>query len=467
MDKKPEIFIVQPSSASTICNKASVGEKIGNKKYSSILNLGRGNYFNKNGRISHSQRLKMSDDDLKIKCVDGLYGLLALVILTSASLSPTMLPVHNVISNPEYWYEIIFSSFSTAFFLSNCGTIAAETVGVPFKKSRPLVILDMFVTFKIAELFVVGVIHLIWSHVLGYFEPFPNRWLVIYFPSALVAMVRRWRLVPLQTRMDSEFRRRYKFYVGWGFGNMFMSIQLNLILQVLKTVQLDSQWMIALMLPLTKIINDYVQNKLITKAALIDNLLEAKYMTSITNNLTYSIAFAIAFTNISKSSEFLLLGINACINVFLCCKAIRLDKKVSTLHTEEVQRKSLKEHLLTELILNETIEMTVPLAFIGSFLMGYFGPNMEMLGNVGCAIWKFEKTDGLYSLIGVIEMAFFDFGSVILTGGLLWTFCRINIAKEYLKTIKKYWIHVASHGGTILSAVSTSKSYSKNTCIKN
>ena len=128
--------------------------------------------------------------------------------------------------------------------------------------------------------------------------------------------------------------------------------------------------------------------------------------------------------------------------------------KLSPLEKETKTFLSTKEKLIAELVLNETIETIVPLAYIGSFLMAYFGPNAKILGNIGCTIWKFEKVEGLHSLLGVIEMAAFDFGSVILAGGLFWICCRINIFEEYCKTIKKYWIHVAFHGGSLLSSVS-------------
>ena len=140
--------------------------------------------------------------------------------------------------------------------------------------------------------------------------------------------------------------------------------------------------------------------------------------------------------------------------MYLVCKAIRLDKRVCTLEKETKEILSLKEKLIAEVVLNETIEIIVPLAYIGSFLMAYYGPNSEILGDIGCTIWKYEKVDGLHSLIGVMSMAAVDFGSVILAGGLFWICCRINIFEEYCKTIRKYWMHVAFHGGSVLSSVS-------------
>ena len=78
-----------------------------------------------------------------------------------------------------------------------------------------------------------------------------------------------------------------------------------------------------------------------------------------------------------------------------------------------------------------------------------------MSGNVGCALWGYGKIDDLFSfMIPIVEMAVIDSGSAMLAGVLLWQFCRINILKEYLKMIKKYWIHLLFWGGIYISGVS-------------
>ena len=316
------------------------------------------------------------------------------------------------------------------------------------------VIFDIFITFKIAETFWICFIHFIWCNVLGYFEPIPNKGTVLYMLCLPVTIARRWKLIPLRRRMEPTFKKEYIGIVGWSLWNFVMSFQIGLIRVLLENIPRETQWITALLLPLTKIVNDYILDKLITMASLSENLQDSKMMVAITNSLCYSIGFAITFTNVTKTTEFLLLGINFGINMSLVYKAIRLTKRVSGIDAETTEYRSQKEKVVAELVLNETIEMIVPFAYIGSFLMAYYGPNNDIMGGVGCTIWKFEKADGLYSLIGVVEMAFFDSVSLILAGGLLWKYSRINIFQEYCKTIKKYWIHVASHGGSFLSAVS-------------
>ena len=105
------------------------------------------------------------------------YGPLALVILTLGCFSMTVLPVHNVIPNPEYWYEIIFSSTSVFFHMACCATIVAECTVNPFNKSKFWLIPDLFLAMKLVESLGYGIIHMICSIGLGYFEPCPKKWI--------------------------------------------------------------------------------------------------------------------------------------------------------------------------------------------------------------------------------------------------------------------------------------------------
>ena len=117
------------------------------------------------------------------------------------------------------------------------------------------------------------------------------------------------------------------------------------------------------------------------------------------------------------------------------------------MNTNTIQQ--LKEEVLTELIFNEFVEVVVPIGFIGSFAMAYYGPNkIKYYG-------RYKKVEDLsVFLIPVAEMALIDSGSVILAGILLWPFCCINLWKEYCKTMKNYWITFALRGAFVISFVS-------------
>ena len=387
--------------------------------------------------------------------LDGLYGLLDLIIITASSFTVTLLPMHNAITTPEFWYEIIFSSSSFAFFFpASCG-IGANTALNPFKKRLWMVIIDLFIVYMVSFALGFSLIHLLWSVIHGYFEPFPWRFALLTYPVNMVVLTRIWTLIPKEKRRDPVFRQKCLMYILYICWIQFISIQLWGMMLALAMVSPDIQWLIGMSVPLTKEINDYILDKLIIRASISENLAAAQDMTKIVNNLTYSCWFAILATTATMATNFLILGIYFAINMALCLKIIRLNKKISTNDGNLEKEKSLKEEAIKELIFNETIENMIPIAFIGSFATAYYGPNKYNLGMAGCSIWTFQKVEDFFIyIIPVVEMSLIDSTSLFVAGVSLWWFCKINIFKEYCNTIKRYWIHVAFWGGIYMSGVS-------------
>ena len=389
------------------------------------------------------------DDDAKINAV--WYGILTLLILILAPFSFTLLPVNNIFTSPECWYEFIFTTSSWQIFYSVTSAISIDLVLKDLiKKKLSRIIMELFLSVKITEILLICTIHLIWSDILGYYEPFPFRQMLTAYLSYLASLAKFWCMIPRSTKFDPLLRNRCKAYIPVFLVGIFVSIQLVTIAEVLARTPLEFQWVIALLFPLTKEINDRINVAWITKSASSENLVEATFMVKIRTNLGYSFWYAIFLSGTAtKTTELILLGVNFIINMTLCYKVMRLHNKISGANAESSQ--DLKKQIMTALILNEFVDVVVPLAFIATFSIAHNGPNRQMLWNVR------EVTDLLSFLIPVAEMALIDAGSLVLAGILLWKFCRISILEEYCMTIGKYWKYVAPFGGATISAVSDNR----------
>ena len=107
-----------------------------------------------------------------------------------------------------------------------------------------------------------------------------------------------------------------------------------------------------------------------------------------------------------------------------------------------------------EFVLNETIEVLVPFAFIVSYIIVFYGPNHDVMGNIGCDYWTFQKVDDLNTfLMPVLLMALVDCSSVLISGVPLWKYCRINIVREYCSVIQRYWALLGLLGAALLLSV--------------
>ena len=403
-----------------------------------------------------STKMQKSYKDVDWKCTDCLYGFLILAILIIAPCSITLLPFKNVFENPESWYEIMFASISVHFFLASSNAIiAAELFSEIIKKSRTRLAIELFITLKITDIIATSIVHIIWSNIMGYIEPVPNRYTLVLYLSIWAMMLQIRYAVPKEARADPAVQKRVKalmFYVFWA---TFVTMQLLAMWMAFSKVPKDFQWMVALVVPLKKEINDRIVGVVMTKTASTANVIEAKFIGKISINVIYAFWIAVILANqATKVTECVLLGVTFLTDMALCYKTIRLDKKVSCRDDKSKDDQNVKKEALTELVLNEIVEVIVPIAFMGSFLTAYYGPNKNVLGNVGCAIWHYKKVEDISAaLMPVAEMALIDSGSVMVAGGLLWWFRRINLWKEYCTVVRKYWVYLAFRGGVFISGV--------------
>ena len=445
LESKSKIFTVQPLSTTRsqeIDTEKSIKQKLEHNSDDS-----KAKQFCHKGWMIQCTNESNLDEYVDWKFTDGLYGFLTLGIAVISPFSVTLLPVNNVLIYPEYWYEILFST--TSFHLFWACSSAIETsmlLGDIIKKGTLKLSIDIFLVLKTIEILAISFMHLICSDIVGYYEPIPFRYLIMAYLCGFGYLLRLWFLYAKYSGTEPKLRKRGITLVWYGFWTIIVIVQLNIITNVLGKVERDVQWLVALILPLTKEINDRIIGVAIRRAGPPENQAQSKFIGKIVINVMYSYCIAVTLANLAtKATEYVLLGINFFIDMSLCYKAIRIDKKVSTAQSDTNEKQGIRNQVLTELI---------PLAFMGAFCIAYYGPNANILGNVGCEIWQYKKIEDFRAFImPVAEMALIDTGSVILAGISLWWFCRINLWTEYCKTIKKYWVTLAFRGATFISLV--------------
>ena len=92
------------------------------------------------------------------------------------------------------------------------------------------------------------------------------------------------------------------------------------------------------------------------------------------------------------------------------------------------------------LILTERVETVIPLLFITTVMIVFYGPNAELIGNVKLTLWQYEAVTDINELLKNIFIFFIiDFSSAIVNGFLLWTTCKINCFKILKKMQKEFW----------------------------
>ena len=218
----------------TIANRVNVfvhnkkGIVIGNLSVSESRRLG------KRSCVSPLTNEVDLDDDQKWKFTDAFYGILMLLIVTLAPFSVTLLPVNNVLTNPECWYEILFSTTSLYFFLA-CST-AIEILflvdGI-VKKGTLIVSMDLFLAPKVTEALGIILCHLICSEILGYYEPIPFRYHTTSYVALVIYLARVWYVIPKQSRIDPQIRKRGSALIFYYLWSSIVTLQLLFITNLL------------------------------------------------------------------------------------------------------------------------------------------------------------------------------------------------------------------------------------------
>ena len=382
------------------------------------------------------------------KYYNGLYGALALIVCVTSSFPITLIPVHDNIIDPKYWYEVILSFLSLTFFIAASYVVRAQTIFNCFNQRMTRIILDLCCSSFLSAAVVCCLLHFVWSLILGYLEPVPWKCVCMGYICSTVLAIRFWCTFPKELIKDQTFRNRRKAFFQYLAWIGFVGMLLLCLCKLFKEMPWNTQWLLGIVVPLLKEINDRLTEKIIANASTSKNLADSKLVLKIDASILFSFWVTIVLATVATQiTGYVLLGINSFINLTLCLKARYLERKICSSIGEAMKNHSLKKEVVAELILNETIEVLVPLAFIASYTIAFYGPNYDKLNSIGCSYWTFKKVGDLHSFLKpVLFMEMIDFGTAIISGILLWNFCRINILKEYCTTIKRYWLVVSFSG---------------------
>ena len=106
-----------------------------------------------------------------------------------------------------------------------------------------------------------------------------------------------------------------------------------------------------------------------------------------------------------------------------------------------VSSNSLAQENLEELIMTERIESVIPFTYLLTFLMAYYGPNAEILGNIKLTIWQYQSVADIEDYIkNLLKLLVIDFSSFATNGILLWITCKINVFKVLKKVQAQFWL---------------------------
>ena len=391
--------------------------------------------------------------------LNGLYGILLIGLCVIFASPILLLPQHNVITSPQYWYEgMITGCLSFVLSLTLDTLIALKFY---FKIGYIISIrlfLCLYIAAAIAAIIPYTLSYLIWTTILGYYPPIPYILLLGYI-QFLVQYLTLYFLLPKHLATEREFHRKLLAFMFSRLTVMFVDIQYKMCTFLFTYLDLKLQWILAFLLPFLREFNFQMMNKIMIQfPGIDDDDVSAAIVIGINTFHAVYVAVKIGHTA-TQITSYLILAIDFILNLYSCHGIITLHRSIvprnltnNSLTVREINRRLLK------LILIEILEVTIPISYIATVLVAYYGPNAELLGNIRSDYWQYKPIDDIGNVVlAVLSMFTIDLCSAIIAGFALYKICLIDFPRQACAAMKKYWPVVAVNLANYINYVSIMK----------
>ena len=380
----------------------------------------------------------------------ALFGLGSIVCMILPSLAITLIPVHNVVENPEYWYEypIQLTFICLPGFVANIVIRSSFYLNVKLLREPVHYLMVLIGTFIILfASFVIGFV--VWCKIGNWQFPIPFFGIILTLNLTVGTLVIICKECPDRWRKENGFRKRLRHLMIAILLNQYLpAVSIFLIGFLFSKVPTTYQITIALFLPIVRELNVRLSSRFATQATSGD---VAQASLSCTQAMATVHAMILLYTVGSIATletSALILGIDFLINILMSCKIVYLKKMKKADIDNQIE-------LLQGLVINEMIELVLPLSQLTCLLAAYFGPNADIIGNIGSEYWQYSSIEDIDHTIRFVLMFFFvDLISLLLSGIVLWRCSNIYLHQAFFAIQEEFGVAFTIQIGVALSMVS-------------
>ena len=383
-----------------------------------------------------------------------MFGFIILGLSVLFSTPTVLIPQHNAVLYPEYWYEVMISAST----VNSLGLVLNTMLEykIIFKEDE-FSSLKCFLSFFIVA--ALGVIlpftscYLIWTVWLRYNNPMPFVGFC-YYISYFAHLFQLWLMFPVKERKSK--RKRIKAYFLYRFWFLVISLQNMALRMVFNKLPINTQWIMGFVLPLVREMNTWILTRFLEKSTESDKTV-AKLITTISINVVHAFFVAIIISSMANQlTSFCILGVDLLLNLYACCKITKITHKIEALSSENFDTlQSIKSETMN-LFAIEAIEVFIPFILVLTFLLAYYGPNGEILGGIRNSYWHFKEIYDIGFIISELALMFsIDLLGLLLISLILYKCCKTDFFYEGYKIMKIYWPIMAIKIGGKISQVST------------
>lgn len=358
-------------------------------------------------------------------------------------------PQHHIFTHPNFWHEFMtttvigFIGLFAASIILNC-EIWMNIKSIRTWKNFIFLYLIAALAWILAN---VGYYH-IYCVVFKLRPPMPLNLHICGIFTLTVVLSTFWFVIPGAERSKSMFRKKYAYYVLAQLVRYLAVLEYLGVSWLFVIVEEKYQFGIAILLPIIREINGRILTAVCYKSSGTTN--SAIHIICVHDmGCRHAVFLSVAITLLAtKKTSLLCLGLDFMLNFFICIKTIFCAKmQMETIPTKN----NTNLHILA---VKEKVVCIVPISYSICFLVAYFGPNANIIGNVGNISWHFRKVEDLGPPLTILGILFL----VRLVGIMAWSillkvFSQIKYIDGYMYIQKNFWLIMAIHEAYALNEV--------------
>ena len=323
---------------------------------------------------------------------------------------------------------VITAKINLEFFV-----LAKQDTFIPFR-----LFLKMYIFLLSAWIIVYSIFYFVWTIIFQYNHPMPFLGLFCFYPTTFLSLVALLTLFPRGVLSVLELAGNLKKFIFYQFGWIIAPLLnefLNLIFRMLATT--DVQFIMALLIPITKVCTNAAMSKVVQRMVGTKNE-SANVLLGSGINFCYGVFVATRLAGARDVTVCSLVAVDFLLQLRMSYSIVRLYKKVSN-HEHEKLKKEKRKAIL-KLVLAELCEGLVHMAYSICFAMSYYGPNAKLANNVGIGLWGSTAVCEVNRTFLLMLCLFtLDLICVCVNAVVIWTFCNVNLFRECCFVLEKYW----------------------------
>ena len=339
------------------------------------------------------------------------------------SISLTLIPYHNLVQSPEYWYEILLPALHMGGLISvyRCIVIGSYMNMEDLLVTRNLTLMSF--AGIATQMVLVLASYFLWTSILDKQYPIPFLGFLLTYASCIYNPFYAWFLIPKKLRLIKKLKKKIGFAMITIAIRIFFVAFDTIIIERIKKASDQYQPIVALALPIMREAHIRLSGLAIKKSCNGDE----KFSIIILNyaiNTYYVMNLCMILGSVAtNSTSIVLLGVDYATNVWLAVKLAWTNKRGTSTTQEQID-------LLQDLALGELVEFQGPVAYMLLFVSLANGPNFQLFGNMGNSYWAYTAIEDINKTLRNIMIFFVvDFSSTVITALILWYSCNIKLWK--------------------------------------